>query len=111
MNILCCCCSVGCTSSLGLQDHSIPDSALTASSSVGGFHANQARLNNYGGWVPGRQSGAWLQVELENVTKITAIATQGRSFYDNLVGSYSVYHSSDGQHFQPYHQQVGNRRL
>ena len=105
MNILCSCCSLGCTFPLGLQDHSIPDSALNASVAETG-PANQGRLNNSGFWATWWPNGAWFQVEFKNVTNITAIATQGRPDSDIWVKSYSVYHSFDGQHFQPYHQQV-----
>ena len=104
---LCCWCSVECSSPLGLQDRSIPDSALTAGSAKPCCPATEARLNNAGGWAPSTNLDTWLQIELKYVTKITAIATQGRADLDNWVESYSVRHSFDGQYFQPYYQQVG----
>ena len=103
-----CWCSVECSSPLGLQDRSIPDSALTASSAEANYPANRARLNNRGAWEPRSYRGAWFQVEFSNVTNITAIATQGDPTYYGWVKSYSVYHSTDGQYFQPYHPRVGN---
>ena len=104
-------CFVECSSPLGLQNRSIPDCALTASSASRHWPANQARLNNSGAWVPLSNRGAWFQVEFSNMTNITAIATQGHPDYDYWVKSYSVYHSNDGHKFQPYHQQVANYNL
>ena len=102
---LCYWCSVECSSPLGLENRSIPDSALTASSAESCCPANQARLNNKEAWPPSNVRGAWLQVEFKNTTNVTAIATQGRPDSDIWVRYYYLYHSIDGQIFQP-HQRV-----
>ena len=107
----CCWCSVECSSPLGLQDRSIPDSALTASSAEKQGLAGNARLNNSGAWVPTKERGAWFQVEFSNMTNITVIATQGDPNYDRWVKSYSVHHSFDGQYFLQYFKRVGNQRF
>ena len=107
-SFLCYSCFVECSSPLGLQNRSIPDSALTASSAEPCCPANRARLNNSEAWVTNKTRGAWFQVEFNNMTNITEIATQGDPNYDRWVKSYSMYHSIDGQYFQPYDQQVGH---
>ena len=72
------------------------------------YPAENARLNSKGAWAPSWKTDAWIQVEFKNMTNITGIATQGRPDYDYWVKSYSVFHSFDGQHFQPYDGQVEN---
>ena len=72
--------SAECNSTLGLEDGSLPDPALSASSAWDDAHkAAKARLHGNGGWGADYKAGLWLQVALDNVTNITAIATQGDS--------------------------------
>jgi hypothetical protein len=48
----------------------------------------------------------WLQVDLEQLTVITGISTQGRANCCNqFVKTYIVSYSNDGAQFQPYKEQ------
>ena len=92
--------SAECNSTLGLGDGSLPDHALSASSA---HKAAKARLHGDGGWIADYEAGLWLQVALNNVTNITAIATQGYSsrwyYWTKL---YNLSSSLDGTDWQLY---------
>ncbi|XP_071801329.1 retinoschisin-like [Asterias amurensis] len=73
---------------LGLEDGSIPDASLSASSNYKG-HQNSitagCRLNkrptgtNIGAWTPNvKDTNQWIQVDLDNPTYVTGVLTQGR---------------------------------
>ena len=68
---------------LGMENGTIFDSQLTASSSSGSnVSAKYARLNypRGGAWVSNPRSGQWLQIDLLDYhTSVTSVATQGRS--------------------------------
>ena len=97
-----CCFSAECSSALGMQDDSIPDSALSASSSWPYYKAADARLKRSGAWIADYKAGMWLQVALNSVTNITAIATQGSSADDCWTNLYRLRGSLDGNVWQPY---------
>ncbi|XP_032227338.1 lactadherin isoform X2 [Nematostella vectensis] len=105
------------THPLGMEDGSIPDSSITASSQYSQQYAPYyGRLNNQR--VSGIHWGAWaaktvrkaehLQVDLGRVTWITHVATQGRPIGNNdqWVSEYSVEYSLRGDQWQSY--QDGN---
>ncbi|KAK3706347.1 hypothetical protein QZH41_018675 [Actinostola sp. cb2023] len=46
--------------------------------------------------------GQWIQVDLNRVTKVTGIATQGRSDTNQWVKQYKLQYSSDGKTFNNY---------
>ncbi|KAL9982722.1 hypothetical protein ACROYT_G004805 [Oculina patagonica] len=87
-----------CNSPLGLEDKSIPNSDITASSKWDNYHGpERGRLNTVlsgyykGAWsAKHRVVGEWIQINLRKITKITAIATQGRQGTDQWVTSYRV---------------------
>ena len=95
-----------------MQDGNIKDNQITASSMWNSKHAPwQARLHfdpsspGYAGsWSAlNNEIGEWIEVDLLAVTKVTAIATQGR--YDNSqwrqwVTGYSLQYSLDGEDFK-----------
>ncbi|EDO45500.1 predicted protein, partial [Nematostella vectensis] len=103
---------------LGMEDGSIPDSSITASSTWGcpfGCNSYNARLNNQpvsgqhiGAWVAGhRKKGEYLQVDLGQVTWITHVAMQGRPQQNaQWVTEYSVEYSLRGDQWRSY--QDGN---
>ena len=64
--------------------------------------AAQARLHSSGGWAPAPQPGHWLQVALNNATKITAMATQGHIERWWWTKQYLLYSSCDDKYWQPY---------
>ncbi|XP_078347947.1 lactadherin-like [Oculina patagonica] len=99
-----------CQSDLGMKNGKIPDSAITASSSYSQrYGPERARLGTMQGgsyteaWVSRYlDEGQWIQVDLENITKITLVATQGKPKGKQWVKSYSITYSVEGGPFLPY---------
>ena len=105
-------CYVGCVSPLGMYDGRIRDSQFTASSVIKGKSPFPwlARLNRniptWGGWCPDYTGGKiteknydqYIQIDLVNLTKITSIATQGRSYSGGreYVEDYKISYRRDG---------------
>ena len=86
----------------GAGDRSLPDPALNASSAWDDDKAAKARLHGDGGWTAYYEAGQWLQVALDNVTNITAIATQGNSCGDHWTKLYRLESGLDGNDMQRY---------
>ena len=95
-----------------MEDGTITDAQMTASSRIDGNHsAVQARLNFQ---ADGSKAGAWsaltndrnqwLQVDLRSYTHITRVATQGRNGYNEWVTKYKLQYSNDEGNFQLYKQ-------
>ena len=61
-------------------------------------------LGSYqGGWISQyTDANQWLMVDLGKVTKVTRLATQGRSDAGWWSKSYSLEYSEDGGVFKPY---------
>ncbi|CAF3991272.1 unnamed protein product [Rotaria sp. Silwood2] len=79
-----------CQTALGMQSGSIPDSAVSVSSSYDsntvGSKASRVRTEQYGGaWCPLNQINSipneWLEIDFGNLTYLTQVETQGR--FDN----------------------------
>ena len=103
---------LGCVSPLGMEDGRIKDSQITASSVLKGKSPfpRLARLNRnipqWGAWCPDRTGGKrteknydqYIQVDLLNLTKITGIATQGRSYRGgrSCARDYKISYRRDG---------------
>ncbi|XP_031562261.1 lactadherin-like [Actinia tenebrosa] len=92
-----------------MEDRSIPDSALSASSSYGhqsnpSFWAKDGRLNIISSWAPSSLSvGQYLQVDLGQVKIVTKIATQGRPGDQvKYVTKYKIKWSIDGQTWEDH---------
>ncbi|CAF3793230.1 unnamed protein product [Rotaria sordida] len=89
-----------CQTALGMQSGSIPDSAISVSSSYDsntvGSKASRARTEQYGGaWCPLNQINSipneWLEIDFGNITYLTQVETQGR--FDNGQGKeYAEYY-------------------
>ena len=79
-------------------------SEITASSFYNaGLAPYYGRLQGVGAWcVRINNANQWLQVDLGVLQVVTAIATQGRSNYNQWVKTYTVSCSSDGRNFVPY---------
>lgn len=100
----------GCVAPLGMEDGTITDEQITASSRVDGNHsAVQARLNfkadgsKAGAWSAlTNDRNQWLQVDLASYTRVTRIATQGRNGYNEWVTKYKLQYSDDEGKFQLY---------
>ncbi|XP_068677063.1 uncharacterized protein [Montipora foliosa] len=108
--------AVHCFDPLGMENGAISDPQLSASSQWDGDHApNLARLNikekwpKRGAWSSRTNNGnQWLQVDLNDITTVTRLATQGRnvrrSFFNQWVTRYKLRFSIDGVIFQDYKQ-------
>ena len=84
---------------LGMQNHSIPNEAIKASSKLDDKHsASEARLNSTGAWVSDScDKRPWIQLDLGEVKEVTKIATQGGHVggVARFVGSYILLFSKD----------------
>ena len=96
-----------------MQDKLIPDSAVTASTTLAPatllYVPGNARLHykgkfgRYGGWIPAvSDHSQWLQINFGRDTQVTGIATQG--FYHALyyVKSYTLQYIDDRGFLQQY---------
>ncbi|XP_038054165.1 deleted in malignant brain tumors 1 protein-like [Patiria miniata] len=81
---------------LGMEDRSIPDSSITASSTLGSPYLPIAARLNVGsnGWIPSTPADQWIQVDLGKPTVVTGLTMQGYAtgagYY---VTAFSVQHS------------------
>jgi len=99
-----------CEEPLGMQDNIIPDSALSASSTLYSYYTSPANgrlhfqaADRYGGWSAKRQDKfPYFQVNFGNWTNVTKVATQGRHDRAWWTKSYSLAYSYDGVFFQDY---------
>ena len=103
---------LGCVSPLGMEDGRIKDSQITASSVLKEKtpYPWLARLNRniggWGAWCPDRTGGKineknydqYIQIDLVNLTEITGIATQGRSYLGGreYAEDYKISYRRDG---------------
>lgn len=103
-----------CTGALGMQDRSIPDTSITASSMWDANHGpGRARLgisrqgSKTGAWsAKANDKGQWIQVKLNKISKVTQFAMQGRQDYNQWVKTFTLQYSQDGGLFEDY--QGGN---
>ncbi|XP_033105774.1 uncharacterized protein LOC117108037 [Anneissia japonica] len=92
-----------CRNQLGMEDGTIIDDRITASSIMSDAGStSHARLNyeggrgDFGGWVPSSSDeNQWIQVSLDSPKQISGIITQGRSDDNHRVTSYRVEFSVD----------------
>ena len=104
---------VSCKDPLGMQSKLIPDSDITASSTLASttllYAPGNARLHykgtvrRFGGWIPASSDHRqWLQINFGTDTQVTGIATQ--SFYDApyYVKSYTLRYIDDRGYLLQY---------
>ena len=97
---------------LGMESGAILDSQITASSIWHpNYAAQQARLHfKAGGGKSGSWSSLfndnnqWLQVDLQQTTRVKGIATQGKNAYSQWVTQYKLQYGEDGHTFKFYRQ-------
>ena len=105
-----------CREALGMENGAIYDRQISASSEWSATHAaSQGRLHFQAvrhPWRAGAWSARtnnvhqWLQVDLGNQnTKVTRVATQGRTDYNQWVTRYKLQYSDDGVNFLYYTEQ------
>jgi len=96
-----------------MQDKLIPDSAITASSTLAApsfmYAPANARLHSKGefspkgGWMPEDSNrGQWLQINFGRDTQVTGIATQGYHNGPFYVKSYTLQYADDRGYLQQY---------
>ncbi|XP_031566311.1 EGF-like repeat and discoidin I-like domain-containing protein 3 isoform X2 [Actinia tenebrosa] len=99
-----------CLMPLGVEDGRVLNAELTASSIHSALYAAHfGRLNlvktkaNYGAWCA-KVSNAkqWIQIEFNEPTVVTKIATQGRQDVAHWVKSYNLEYSYNAQHWAVY---------
>ncbi|XP_071959441.1 uncharacterized protein [Antedon mediterranea] len=93
-----------CVHRLGIEDGTILDEQLMASSEFSGqYSAKYGRLNSVSGsgaWSSGvLDNNQWLQVDLGSLTKVTGVITQGRPTFSQWVTFFSILYSFDGSTF------------
>ena len=107
-----------CFAPLGMEDGTITDAQVSASTRLDDNHSpSQARLNfkadgnKAGGWSALTSDlNQWLQVDLASYTRVTHVATQGMNANNELewVTRYKLQYSDDGITFQFYRQLGGS---
>jgi hypothetical protein len=90
------------------------DDAIVASSiydkNYKSFNARLKKAGSSCSWAPADKGHSWLQVDLEQLSIVKGIATQGTCHdEDEWVMSYSVSYSSDGGDWTSY-QESGNEK-
>ncbi|KAG7499177.1 macrophage mannose receptor 1-like [Solea senegalensis] len=92
-----------CLHGLGVEDGLVTDSQLSASSSLGVFTPDQARLKGNSCWMPsGNPTSSWIQVNLGPIRKVTGIAIQGCPQNDYWITKFKIQHSMDGTTWTDY---------
>ena len=98
-----------CYAALGMENGTIPDKEISASTELGGHLAVQGRLHFKSANVAGSWSAAknddnqWLQIGMGNrLANITGVATQGRDGYSQWVTKYNLQYGDDGVNFNYY---------
>ncbi|KAL9975103.1 hypothetical protein ACROYT_G012219 [Oculina patagonica] len=104
-------CSV-CPIPLGMESGTILNSQISASTAYNAhLTAHQARLHSkgdgfkFGGWSAAQNDrNQWLQVDLQQTTTVTRIATQGKNsdMQNQWVTKYKLQYGEDGQTFKFY---------
>ncbi|XP_020606629.1 retinoschisin-like, partial [Orbicella faveolata] len=89
---------------LGMETGSIPDSKLTASSEKNvNTAAKNGRLNSGSSWCAGTSdSNPYLQIDLQTLHIICAVATQGNSQANQWVKNYTLQSSIDRSKWTDY---------
>ena len=106
--------SLACLGALGMENGTISDGQISASSQLDSSHAVfQGRLHfkatagKAGSWsARSNDVNQWFQIDLgSRQTKVTRVATQGRNDSAQWVTKYKLQYSSDGVNFQYYRDQ------
>ncbi|XP_022810231.1 receptor-type tyrosine-protein phosphatase F-like [Stylophora pistillata] len=86
------------------SNDTLPDASFSASSERKDFEAFKGRLHAFRGWLPNRNDRPddYLQIDLQYEFLICAVATQGRSTYDDWTTEYKLQLSFDGSTFVTY---------
>ncbi|KAK1883605.1 Macrophage mannose receptor 1 [Dissostichus eleginoides] len=92
-----------CLHGLGVEDGNITDSQLSASSSIGFYAPNKARLNGNSCWMPsGTSTSSWIQANLGQTRKVTGVVIQGCPQNEHWITKFKIQHSMDGTTWTDY---------
>ncbi|XP_077979733.1 venom prothrombin activator pseutarin-C non-catalytic subunit-like [Glandiceps talaboti] len=95
-----------CYSAMGMEDDSILDSQLSASSVKSDSASNaasQARLNGANLWIAdANDANQWLQIDFEDFVTVSRVATQSSN--GKAVTEYDLQYGFDGSTFYTYNQ-------
>ncbi|XP_033951501.2 uncharacterized protein [Pseudochaenichthys georgianus] len=92
-----------CLHGLGVEDGNITDSQLSASSSIGFYTPNKARLNGNSCWMPsGTATSSWIQANLGQTRKVTGVVIQGCPQNEHWITEFKIQHSMDGTIWTDY---------
>ncbi|KAM3847427.1 epithelial discoidin domain-containing receptor 1 isoform 2-T5 [Vipera latastei] len=108
-----------CRYALGMQDRTIPDEALSASSSwsdsTAAKHSRLALSEGDGAWCPERpvypNDAEYLEIDLRRLHFLTLVGTQGRHASGHgkeFARSYRLHYKRDGHHWMPWRDRWGN---
>ncbi|XP_034963247.2 epithelial discoidin domain-containing receptor 1 isoform X1 [Zootoca vivipara] len=108
-----------CRYALGMQDRTIPDEALSASSSwsesTAAKHSRLALSEGDGAWCPAGpvypNDAEYLEIDLRRLHFLTLVGTQGRHASGHgkeFARSYRLHYSRDGHRWMPWRDRWGN---
>ncbi|XP_072025091.1 uncharacterized protein [Amphiura filiformis] len=87
-----------CNDNLGIENDTIVDAQISASSSEDNVYPYQARLNSPKTWTAGvTDRNQWLEIDLHRSTPVTGVILQGNPNADQWVNRYHVMFSLDGK--------------
>jgi len=105
---------------LGMEDKSINDSQISASSQWNSdYPPKKGRLNSisdgsgYAAWVPAQNTG-WIQVDLLRPKAVTGVITQGRGdtrWGIQFVRTFCIHYGDDASDIQPLLDDNGNEKV
>eukprot|EP00058_Branchiostoma_floridae_P016425 XP_002601913.1 hypothetical protein BRAFLDRAFT_86397 [Branchiostoma floridae] len=111
------CTVLGCEDPLGVKPpdspggRSIPDSSITASSSLPDHPPHAGRLDSNSYWAAGQNIvGEWLQVDLGVAARVTGTIIQGSSS-GSWITSYKLQYSEDGTSWTTYVGSDGSEKI
>ncbi|XP_048579514.1 uncharacterized protein LOC5502674 isoform X2 [Nematostella vectensis] len=109
------CAEAGCSSQeVGISDsHVMPDNRFSATTIYDSrYHPYYARLNGSPGWCrKSSDTSGYLQIDLNAVFVVCAVATQGASYGTEWVTSYKVQFSMDNQAWSTYRETAGTDKV
>ena len=75
--------------------------------------AKNGRLNGNSAWCAESRDGNqdWLEIELEEITEICGVATQGEEEDDSYVIDFKLSYSSDGSGWTTYKNSYGSEKV
>ncbi|KAM6472579.1 epithelial discoidin domain-containing receptor 1 isoform 2-T3 [Liasis olivaceus] len=108
-----------CRYALGMQDRTIPDEALSASSSwsdsTAAKHSRLALNEGDGAWCPAGpvypNDAEYLEIDLRRLHFLTLVGTQGRHASGHgkeFARAYRLHYKRDGHHWMPWRDRWGN---